>query len=384
MKRKGFTLVELLVVIVILGLIMIVVATTAFPAMNKAKINSLETYTLRVVEKAKERCISEDCKDGTEYTIMDLMGENAEKGYKGFLVMTDTKNEYKVSGSITSTDEKFVASISSNDISLATVGSEGYAYNAGDVIYFNPNYNVRCSKEEADLNKNADGTMTGIKTDCMKWYVIETEDSKNDKTIDIILDHNATYDVSFSPSGSNYSNSNAKKEVEKLDDSIELGGAGWTEGLSPRLISADEIAAIVGANSDDTIKFKSTNVYVAPDSVSNLNTQASTFYLDGLSNTNKKSYASTDGWNAQWAKSSRKSNFTWLYNYTYRCIKNGYGCEIEEEITKGYWTSSVAIGQSNQAYAIGSQGKLRLGSMTLNNYFGIRPVITVSKAVIYK
>ena len=76
--KKGFTLVELLVVIVVLGLIMIVVATTAFPAMNKAKQNALETYALRVVEKAKERCVAENCIDGTTYTVEELMGENAE------------------------------------------------------------------------------------------------------------------------------------------------------------------------------------------------------------------------------------------------------------------------------------------------------------------
>ena len=120
MNKKGFTLVELLVVIVILGLIMIVVATTAFPAMNKAKRNSLETYALRLVEKAKEKCIADECSDGTEYTVEELMGENAEKGYKGTLTMSDAGRGYKVNGTVSSSDDKFSVEIIDSLVSTKT------------------------------------------------------------------------------------------------------------------------------------------------------------------------------------------------------------------------------------------------------------------------
>lgn len=53
LNKKGFTLVELLAVIVILALLIVVVANTALPAMNNAKKNSLEVYAERVVNQAK-------------------------------------------------------------------------------------------------------------------------------------------------------------------------------------------------------------------------------------------------------------------------------------------------------------------------------------------
>ena len=69
LNKKGFTLVELLAVIVILALLIIVVATTALPAMNNAKKSALNTYAKRVVEQAKT-LYSTEC-----LTSNDVCGE---------------------------------------------------------------------------------------------------------------------------------------------------------------------------------------------------------------------------------------------------------------------------------------------------------------------
>ena len=44
LNKNGFTLVELLAVIVILALLIVIVANTAIPAMNNAKKKALQTY----------------------------------------------------------------------------------------------------------------------------------------------------------------------------------------------------------------------------------------------------------------------------------------------------------------------------------------------------
>lgn len=59
LDKNGFTLVELLAVIVILGLLIIIVMNTALPAMNQAKTKALNTYASRVIEKVKEQCMAE-------------------------------------------------------------------------------------------------------------------------------------------------------------------------------------------------------------------------------------------------------------------------------------------------------------------------------------
>ena len=68
MNKNGFTLVELLAVIVILALLIVVVANTAIPAMNNAKKRALETYAARIVQKAKEYCLAtpKECGENSE------------------------------------------------------------------------------------------------------------------------------------------------------------------------------------------------------------------------------------------------------------------------------------------------------------------------------
>ena len=63
LNKNGFTLVELLAVIVILALLIVIVANTAIPAMNNAKKKSLQTYAEKVVQKAKENCAAEKMAD---------------------------------------------------------------------------------------------------------------------------------------------------------------------------------------------------------------------------------------------------------------------------------------------------------------------------------
>ena len=86
LNKKGFTLVELLAVIVILALLIVVVANTALPAMNKAKMNSLATYAQRMQEKARENFIAEGRTEATAYTIEKLTG-STNKQYKGYVVV---------------------------------------------------------------------------------------------------------------------------------------------------------------------------------------------------------------------------------------------------------------------------------------------------------
>ena len=138
-NKKGFTLVELLAVIVILALLIVIVANTAIPAMNNAKKKSLQTYAQKVVQKAKENCAAEkmagvenSCKtkDGTATSccgsISDLsviMGEDAGGSYS-----IDTTKPIKVSydGNIAKVESGTIkdnsnntATITNNSVSLS-------------------------------------------------------------------------------------------------------------------------------------------------------------------------------------------------------------------------------------------------------------------------
>ena len=122
LNKKGFTLVELLAVIIILALLMVVVATTALPAMGKARENSLRVYAQRLQDKAKERYMA-DIKTGTWiYPVTDLTGETQQ--YKGYVVVNsdttgnivatvyvaDVKNHIGISNQSVVTDSTSVES----------------------------------------------------------------------------------------------------------------------------------------------------------------------------------------------------------------------------------------------------------------------------------
>ena len=136
-NRKGFTLVELLAVIVILALLIVIVANTAIPAMNNAKKKSLQTYAEKVVQKAKENCAAEkmsgvnnSCKlkAGTATSccgeISDLtviMGEDAGGNYTigTAIKVTYDGNIAKVeSGTITDNSSN-TATITNNSVKLS-------------------------------------------------------------------------------------------------------------------------------------------------------------------------------------------------------------------------------------------------------------------------
>ena len=117
LNKKGFTLVELLAVIVILALLIVVVANTALPAMNSAKKSTLETYAKRVVEQAKtlytsaeigvtvNGCTNSSATVSCTFTdIKQIMGQDADTTYSlgsSGLTITKTSDTYTISGAVT-------------------------------------------------------------------------------------------------------------------------------------------------------------------------------------------------------------------------------------------------------------------------------------------
>lgn len=96
LNKKGFTLVELLAVIVVLALLMVVLANTALPAMNNAKKKTFLLYAQRLMERGQELYfVDKNSTDGNQdYTVEQLMGASAKANYDGTInVDYDAPNE---------------------------------------------------------------------------------------------------------------------------------------------------------------------------------------------------------------------------------------------------------------------------------------------------
>ncbi len=107
-NKKGFTLVELLAVIVILAIIMVIALPAVMTAMNNGRKNAFKVYAQKVltVAIAKNETERLDEKTGvTCYTLPNLM----KKGLGSFVgyVMVDYSSETDVQFSIVLADGKF-------------------------------------------------------------------------------------------------------------------------------------------------------------------------------------------------------------------------------------------------------------------------------------
>ena len=236
-------------------------------------------------------------------------------------------------------------------------------YTYKGIVYLNPkDLSAECNSLLAAANVNANGTPTGITSGCMKFYIYD-DTGDNYK---MILDHNTSGNLQWNSSGSN-------STMNEVANRLREDTFGWVG--SPRLITADEIAHIVGTDSSNTLNWNSSDI------------NAEHFYFDGSGNT----YA---GWQTQVTNASNKSRYAWLYDYTANCVQNG--CNIQDNnsypyptmtssSTKtifGYWTATPQASRTNYSWVIANYDIMGGDNVTGGNGYGVRPVITLPKSLI--
>ena len=329
-KNRGFTLVELLAVIVILALIALIATPIILNVINDAKKQAAKDSAYGYMDAVEKYIVSSELedksiKDGT-YSVEDLnsMGVNV----KG------------------STPDNGTIKIESKTVKSYDIGIDGSAVSNGEVkkvsttksfkngtaVYYNPETENKCSKEEAK-------STTGTKRGCMKWYVFN--DKEGNATVNVILDHNTTANVAWNSTGNN-------SEMKEVKKALENDTKDWKN--TARLITANEVAKITKHSTFDASRENQDR-----------------FCLD----TNKPD-------TANWcAKTKGTSKYTWLFDYTSVCTD--YGCNISDSSNWGYWTSIPYKDNTINVWVVNSYGSLTLDYVT-RTVVGIRPVITISKS----
>lgn len=97
LNKKGFTLVELLAVIVVLAIIMVLTLPTIMNSMNSARQSTFLLYASRMLDTAADKYQSDALLNGGEscYTIEQLNNGNTSK-YHGIVRIEDNGNVMKV------------------------------------------------------------------------------------------------------------------------------------------------------------------------------------------------------------------------------------------------------------------------------------------------
>ena len=327
-KNKGFTLVELLAVIVILALIALIATPIILNVINDAKKQAAKDSAYGYMDAVEKYIVSSELEDksiqdGT-YSVEELNKKISVKG---------------------STPDNGNIEIKNSSVKSYDIGIDGYEVNNGEVkkvsttksfkngtaVYYNPETGKECKSSEAV-------STTGTKNGCMKWYVFN--DKEGNATVNVILDHNTTANVAWNSTGSN-------SEMKEVKIKLEEDTKDWKN--TARLITANEVAKITGHPT-----FNATQ------------SGQSWFCLD----TNKPD---TTNW---CSKAQGTSEYAWLFDYTYDCTS--YGCNKADSSNYGYWTSTPSEDSSTEAWRVDRNGFLRSNGVA-DAFHGIRPVITISK-----
>ena len=326
-KNKGFTLVELLAVILILALIALIATPIILNVINDAKKQAAKDSAYGYMDAVEKYIVSSELEDKS---IQDGIYSVEELNSMGVNVKGSTPDNGNIE-------------IKNSSVKSYDIGIDGYAVSNGEVekvsttksfkngtaVYYNPETGKKCSKEEAK-------STTGTKRGCMKWYVFN--DKEGNATVNVILDHNTTSKVAYNSTGNN-------SEMKEVKTALEKDTSTWKN--TARLITANEVAKITGNTGFDANK-----------------ENQSWFFLDSNNQT-------------QIANSTNKSKYAWLFDYTMDCTN--YGCNKSDLSTLGYWTTTTKTGTTGAAWCVGSHGDLGTTVVGLSG-FGIRPVITISKS----
>ena len=330
-KNKGFTLVELLAVIVILALIALIATPIILNVINDAKKQAAKDSAYGYMDAVEKYIVSSELEDKS---IKDGTYRVEELNSMGVSVKGSTPDNGNIE-------------IKNSSVKSYDIGIDGYvvrngkvekvsttkSFKNGTAVYYNP-----VSREKCNDYTEANST-TGKNSGCMKWYVFN--DKEGNATVNVILDHNTTAGVAYNSTGSN-------SEMKEVKKALENDTKDWKN--TARLITANEVAKITGNKDWDASR-----------------ENQSWFCLD----TNKLD-------STNWcSKAQGTSEYAWLFDYTNGCTN--YGCNTPDSSNSGYWTSTRRVENSTQAWHVRSYGYLDNSSVTLT-VIGVRPVITISKS----
>ena len=249
--KRGFTLVELLAVIIALGIIVGIAVPGITKIMEKSRIKAFEASVKGYI-KAADMDNSDRGGLKNYYSLTEGI-VTEEKTNENIDVQTGTSengsieidNKGKVNGSIY--NNRYCAKIIDSRINIDEECSYT-SYDDGDVIYFNPETSSICTEGEAV-------STAGTKTGCMKWYAYN--DNKNEYRLKLILDHNTTPSCQWNDTGKIVDGSTILNSKLKNDTQT------WDKELNPRIISAYEIKKLVSNQSFDGTRY--TNIPITSE-----------------------------------------------------------------------------------------------------------------------
>lgn len=370
MNKRGFTLVELLAVIVILSLLTLLTSTAVTKLVKDAK-NDLNSTQIELIKSAAQtwgadnltglpeagKCSYLTLANLKDYGLIDSNTKDLntnEKFSEDLKIKISTKRNEK-SGKLITTYEVNPESIE---------GCYQQIYNNGEVVYFDVTTGKSCTNYKEENSKTEYNGFDGTEPQngCLKFYAFLDSGRK----LNLLLDHNLIGDVQWTDNSDSCDGGPKEEFLQELNNSTK----DWigTENLQ-NYVNSNFNANYVIKYNDDNYKARLISLEEVLQITNNSNfilEEDDDYYFD--TNTDKPSSTCTKG-------NTTGCKYSWLYDRTgtdcttYGCLNNS------DENGRGYWTSSA---QAMYAYFITYEGSIYLDPA--NGVMGIRPVIEVLKS----
>ena len=409
MKKKGFTLVELLAVIIILSLVLVIAVPSVNKYIKQSKEKAYDTQISTIIEAAQAYASANSglLPRKEEFVVKITLGQLKSSG----LIKEEVKNpnddkyfddaltiEIKKKGetytydivesTITTRDGEKSPIINLNGSPMVTYNLNAtYTELGASATDSDGNAISNIVIDKSNLVMSAEGIYqvkyTATDTKGISSTVYRNVYVSNNKYANgtaIYFNPNSNSVCSKAEATSNTSKSNGCMKWYTFNDD----GSSTVNLLLDHNTTATVAWASTGTNANGPVEVKKqlendiASWNGAVKSTARLIEASEIAKITGYPNWNNNRYYFHTNSNTEYKGAAGTNRYAWLFDNTYNCTT--YGCNVADSSAGAYWTNTADSGNFNTAFTVYYIGILSHDNSVANaSGPGVRPVITVSR-----
>ena len=409
MKKKGFTLVELLAVIIILSLVLVIAVPSVNKYIKQSKEKAYDAQISTIIEAAQAYASTnpELLPNRENISVKVTLGQLKSSGLIKEEVKNPNDDKYfddALTIKIKKNKENYIYEVVENTITtrdgeeapkITLNGSPMVTYNLNDT-YNDLGVSATDSDGNALTNIVIDKSNLVMSTEGIYQVKYTATDTKgisstvyrnvyvsNNKYANgtaIYFNPNSNSVCSKAEATSNTSKSNGCMKWYTFNDD----GSSTVNLLLDHNTTATVAWASTGTNANGPVEVKKqlendiASWNGAVKSTARLIEASEIAKITGYPNWNNNRYYFHTNSNTEYKGAAGTNRYAWLFDNTYNCTT--YGCNVADSSAGAYWTNTADSGNFNTAFTVYYIGILSHDNSVANaSGPGVRPVITVSR-----
>ena len=409
MKKKGFTLVELLAVIIILSLVLVIAVPSVNKYIKQSKEKAYDAQISTIIEAAQAYASANSglLPRKEEFVVKITLGQLKSSG----LIKEEVKNP---------NDDKYF-----DDALTIEIKKKGETYNY-DIV--ESTITTRDGEKSPIINLNGSPMVTYNLNATYTELGASATDSDGNAISNIVIDKSnlvmsteGIYQVKYTATDTKGISSTVYRNVYVSNNKYANGTAIYFNPNSNSVCSKAEATSntsksngcmkwytfnddgsstvnlLLDHNTTATVAWASTGTNAngpvevkkqlendiaswngAVKSTARLIEASEIAKITGYPNWNNNRYYFHTNSNTEYKGAAGTNKYAWLFDNTYNCTT--YGCNVADPSAGAYWTNTADSGSFNTAFTVYYIGILSHDNSVANaSGPGVRPVITVSR-----